>query len=225
MITLSDLKVLTWAERPVATSVKPYVDRLFFTDIGVGGSEWYSDGTRWCAVGGQVILKSLKTTVSIPTVSWSASTGTKDFALDYSIPAGLLNAGDIIECEALVNCSEGTSVQGLYLNFFVAGSIQISQISNATLTYNANANTNINTNSRACMIGAARLDSSTLISGVRPASPAGFGVQANSMVLRQAVISNVSTNALPITAKATATTASTGTLAIESYTITLKTCG
>jgi hypothetical protein len=34
------LFIRTWAERPDPTTVKAYVDRFLFTDIGMGGSEW-----------------------------------------------------------------------------------------------------------------------------------------------------------------------------------------
>jgi hypothetical protein len=52
-----------WAALPAANSVATgTIYRV--TDIGVGGSHWYSDGTRWRAVGGRITLFEMQTQVS-----------------------------------------------------------------------------------------------------------------------------------------------------------------
>jgi hypothetical protein len=53
--------VTTWANRPNIKSLSPFVDRIIITDVGIGGSEWYSDGTRYRAVGGSVDLARVMT--------------------------------------------------------------------------------------------------------------------------------------------------------------------
>jgi hypothetical protein len=219
----SDVIVTTWASRPAISSLVPFTDKVIFTDIGMGGSEWYSDGVRYRAVGGSVVLDALRTTDTIPTASWSASTGIQDIALPYSVPAGILQAGDIIELEGLANCSAGTSLNSMFMNWRVGGK-NVSQLNAVTLTYQANVN-GVNSSSRASFLGAARLDSNTQISSIRPASPSGYGTQSGTQVARQDTVVNVSTTALPIDIRATCATASTGTLAIESFTVTLRTCG
>lgn len=50
--------VCTWLNKPSIASLTKYTDRVFITDVGIGGSEWYSDGARYRAVNGTVILKS-----------------------------------------------------------------------------------------------------------------------------------------------------------------------
>lgn len=59
------------------------------TNVGRGGSHWYSDGTRWRAVGG---------VIDLVTTSLTSAGGASNFVLgEAAIPAGLWQAGDEIE--------------------------------------------------------------------------------------------------------------------------------
>ena len=109
--SVRNLFVCYWAERPVATAVKAFVDRFMFTDVGVGGSEWYSDGTRWRAVGGQVTVIKLGAQTAI-----NGSTATSDTtqlidspATTCKIPAGLFQIGDKISIESYMSKPNATT--------------------------------------------------------------------------------------------------------------------
>ena len=62
------------------------------TDIGIGGSLWFSDGSRWKPVGGRVTLDVANT---LPVVTGTVETITHQ----YTIPAGLLQDGDVLVLE------------------------------------------------------------------------------------------------------------------------------
>jgi hypothetical protein len=101
----SSVIVTTWANRPAISSIVPYTDRFMFTDVGVGGSEWYSDGVRWRAVGGQVTVIKLGAQTAI-----NGSTATSDMTLlidspttTCKIPAGLFQVGDKLVLETYIS--------------------------------------------------------------------------------------------------------------------------
>lgn len=96
-ITEGQKIVTTWANRPAISSLAPYIDRVLFTDVGNGGSEWYSDGTRWRTVGGQVVLKN--DVVGAATVANTVTT--EQLMLSYALPLGLIQANDVLAIEAL----------------------------------------------------------------------------------------------------------------------------
>lgn len=76
----------TWALKPLASILR---GQIFISDVGVGGSYWYSDGSKWRPVGGRVTLKN--------TISPIQNTGAAKIVLDYAtLPAGLWVDGDMI---------------------------------------------------------------------------------------------------------------------------------
>ena len=87
----------TWDSRPAISSVTPFIDRIFITDVGMGDSEWYSDGTRWRVVGGQVVLKNDVTGAA--TVAHTVTSS--QLMLSYALPLGLISANDVLVVEAL----------------------------------------------------------------------------------------------------------------------------
>lgn len=90
----------TWANRAALVAVGSYT--AFFTDIGVGGSVWTYSGGRWRPYLGRVRLKSL-------TVDVSNSAAPK-VVLDYAtLPAGIWQDGDTIECSIVKDRTGGTS--------------------------------------------------------------------------------------------------------------------
>lgn len=94
--------VTTWAGKPAISTLKNYIDRVFITDVGVGGSEWYSDGTRYRAVGGRVILLHDLTT-------GTAITATNAIIKEFKLPSGIVKANDKIEVEYNVLRTAGTA--------------------------------------------------------------------------------------------------------------------
>lgn len=80
--------VTTWTARPSAAT---YTARtLFVTDVGIGGSYWFSDGVKWRPVGGRVTVKNLITSIS--------NSGAPKIVMDFAtLPAGLVSDGDVLE--------------------------------------------------------------------------------------------------------------------------------
>lgn len=79
--------VFTWATLPAASAVPKWA--VFVSDVGIGGSFWYSDGARWRPQGGRVTLKSLITPIS--------NNGAPKIVMDScALPAGLLGDGDVL---------------------------------------------------------------------------------------------------------------------------------
>ena len=92
--------VCTWATLPSASASLQRT--VFVTDVGVGGSHWYSDGSRWRPVGGRVTLKNA--------ISSSSNNTTTKTVLDYAvIPAGLWADGDLLEVDFVKERTGGTS--------------------------------------------------------------------------------------------------------------------
>ena len=83
--------ICLWGDKPAPATVRPYLDTFMFTDIGNGGSEGSSDGTRYSVVGGQAITF----TSSIMTAQNATAANTK--LLSFALPAGLMQQNDLLE--------------------------------------------------------------------------------------------------------------------------------
>jgi hypothetical protein len=80
-------QTFTWTTKPLASVLS---GQIFISDVGVGGSYWYSDGSKWRPVGGRVTIKN-----NIADITNNAA---PKVVLDYAtIPAGLWLDGDVIE--------------------------------------------------------------------------------------------------------------------------------
>jgi hypothetical protein len=79
----------TWAGLPAAAGAAGTVYRV--TDIGVGGSLWYSDGSRWRAVGGRVNLFEME----IP-ITTSGNNVETTVILFGPLPANFLQQNDVL---------------------------------------------------------------------------------------------------------------------------------
>ena len=89
----------TWATKPLASVLS---GQIFISDVGVGGSYWYSDGSKWRPVGGRVTLKN--------TISPVTNNGSPKVILDYAtLPAGLVADGDLLEVRYHKERTGGTS--------------------------------------------------------------------------------------------------------------------
>lgn len=90
----------TWANRAALVTAGRYT--AFFTDVGVGGSVWTYSGGRWRPYLGRVRLKSLVTDVS--------NSGAPKVVLDYAtLPAGLFQDNDTLECSVIKERTGGTA--------------------------------------------------------------------------------------------------------------------
>lgn len=78
----------TWATIPSAASNTGA--QVFVSDVGQGGSYWYSDGTRWRAVGGSYVIKGITSPVT------SDGTTTEAVIAQVALPPGLFRTGDYL---------------------------------------------------------------------------------------------------------------------------------
>lgn len=96
--------VTTWANKPAGNTLTPNVDRFFITDVGVGGSKWYWDGSRYRVVGGQITLFNLPAQTAV-----NGSTATTDTSMLIDSPttckikAGVIQTGDKLFIEAFLS--------------------------------------------------------------------------------------------------------------------------
>jgi hypothetical protein len=79
------------SDMPSATLVAPYIDRCWTSDFGIGGAEWYSDGTRWRLCAGKKALQ-----VTAPGATTSINTATDTKVASVLIPDGSLQVGDLL---------------------------------------------------------------------------------------------------------------------------------
>lgn len=95
----------TLATRPEAAVYPGMVARL--SDVGIGGSFWYSDGVRWRALG----------RVFLPVTTNDSVGNTNQVVGQALIPAGLIQAGDQIRTRwsALKSGTAQTATLGLYM--------------------------------------------------------------------------------------------------------------
>lgn len=108
--------------RPVSL-MNAYTDRIFITDVGTGGSEWYWDGSRYRVVGGQVILKNSTTKNDTTAAANIASTvATPTLITDYYLPLGIMKAGDILEV-AVLRSKSASDATGVFATFIYFGKL------------------------------------------------------------------------------------------------------
>lgn len=82
----------TWATKPLPSAL---TGQIFISDVGIGGSYWYSDGSKWRPVGGRVTLRN--------TIVDVTNNGAAKVVMDYAtLPAGLVADGDVL----MVSCSK-----------------------------------------------------------------------------------------------------------------------
>ena len=118
---------LHWAARPTAASSSGMM--MFVDDVGVGGSLWVSDGVRWRPDGGELCIKNLVTPIS----NSGAALTVMDSA---TIPAGLVQDGDILSCEVFKSRTGGaadTDITALYLGTAAAVIGTATGLTNASL--------------------------------------------------------------------------------------------
>lgn len=83
----------TWALRPAAADWAGEIIRI--TDVGVIGSYWISDGTRWTLLNGSVVLAQSATPVAVPANTDEATLAT------ISIKGGMMGISGALRVLAL----------------------------------------------------------------------------------------------------------------------------
>jgi hypothetical protein len=196
--------VTTWANRPTATS---YGQRtLYVSDVGIGGSYWYSDGVQWRPVNGHVTIKNL-------TVSVSNSAAPK-IVMDYAtIPAGLVTDGDILRISYLKERTGG--VADTDATDIMLGAVALTLGTTTGLATSALAAANI----QLCVAGALRKESATTL---RPVNiPGGVGWGAATVANAVATVPNMNTQTTYLQITSDLTTAGGETAWLRAYTVEL----
>lgn len=154
---LSATPSYTWTTKPDPANSN--LQTIFISDVGVGGSFWYSNGVKWRPVNGSVTLKNLVTPVS--------NNAAPKVVLDSCLlQAGLWLDGDIIRFSYLKERTGGTSDTDA--TDVMIGSAAATVGVTTGLSTSALATTNIQLG----LVGALRKESATT---VRPVSIPGSG--------------------------------------------------
>ena len=128
----------TWATLPVANSV-PTGTRYYVTDIGINGSDWFSDGTKWRLANGRVVLAMSNTAIAVTGV-----TGVTP-AITITIPAGVMGSNGTLEITSLWSCTNNTNSKSCNIGFggtnYMASALT-SALSNQMLTIIRNRTAN-----------------------------------------------------------------------------------
>lgn len=99
----------TWITRPAAANNAGVL--IHVSDIGVGGSLWLSDGTRWSPLNGSVTLGQSGIAASCP-----ADTAVHDLAIAV-VPGGTLGLNGRLEVTSLWTVSTGGGNKNLRVMF------------------------------------------------------------------------------------------------------------
>lgn len=96
-----------WANRPTA-GLRANVDRAFFSDVGVSGSEWIWDGAYWVPTAPVVLFRAAGTVAAPLATLTGVTSGT--FATPGSMPAGMfIKPGMKLTAEARFRRSTATA--------------------------------------------------------------------------------------------------------------------
>lgn len=160
--------VLTRATLPAASAVPKWC--VFISDVGVGGSYWFSDGSRWRPLGGRCTLKNLVTEIS-------NSAGAKIVLDSVLLPgAGLFVDGDVIRTEYTKQRAGGTSDTDA--TDIMIGTAAATLGTSVGLTNSGLATTNIEIDVRAAF----RKVSATSVRPLSLTGSLGFGIGAAASV-------------------------------------------
>ena len=99
----------TWSALPAANSV-PINTRYFVSDIGINGSDWYSDGIKWRLVNGRITLFADN--------SARVFTGSTSIALPiFSVPANVMGDTGSIDITTLMTCNNNSNAKSFFLRY------------------------------------------------------------------------------------------------------------
>lgn len=196
--------VTTWAARP--SPITFATRTLFVTDVGIGGSYWYSDGTKWRPVGGRVTVKNLTTSIS--------NSGAPRVVMDFAtLPAGLVSDGDILEVLYLKERTGGTSDTDA--TDLLIGTVSTTAGTSTGLATSALATTTV----QLSVYAAVRKESSTTL---RPCTiPGGVGLGGNTTANAVATVPNMDTQTTFLQITSDLTTAGGEVAWLRAFTVTL----
>lgn len=100
---------LTWAQLKALSPSNYTQTKLFFvTDVGYSGSYWYSNGTKWVPLNGTIVLYAISSDVA------HSGAATTEKLAEITIPAGLIQNGDLIETHISVDTTNTSSSGSFY---------------------------------------------------------------------------------------------------------------
>lgn len=106
----------TWATKPAANTF-PVGVPIFITDVGVGGSEWFSNGTNWYPTNGKVLLAQNSNPVPI-TGTLNDQTGPSGTnRVVFTLPAGIMLANGSLEIETFFSYTNSANAKNLRVRF------------------------------------------------------------------------------------------------------------
>lgn len=104
---------VAWGSKPLATAVAPGTN-IFVTDVGIGGSFWYSDGSRWRCTSS--ILSVLAPAPVLAGQLYAVGGAEALFGSAVKVPAGVLSVGDNIRLIATAtHPTSGTAARTINL--------------------------------------------------------------------------------------------------------------
>lgn len=127
-INLPEIKTssLLWANRPDASSAKG--EMFFFSDIGVNGSYWVSNGEFWSPLNGEVTLFSSGLDVSLTGTTTETAIGT------YTLQGGIMSRVGQLDVVALVSCTNNANTKTFRVRKADVGSISTGAYYSAAVT-------------------------------------------------------------------------------------------
>lgn len=200
----------TWAQLGALSAASFPGLQVYVSDVGVGGSYWYSDGSKWRPVGGRVTIKN--------TISPVTNNAAPKIILDYAtLPAGLVADGDLLEVRYHKERTGGTAdtdatdiMHGYEL---VAGTCV-----STGMTTNALATTNISLTGQ-CLL---RKESAT---SLRPLTIGGAsGLGASTSAYAAVTVSNMDSGQTYLVITSDLTTAGGEVSVLRGFVVTLI-CG
>lgn len=114
----------TWALLPAASTVTGLTVRV--TDVGVGGSFWTSNGTKWFPTATEVLLVNDQTSLAI------TGTTSEVQAFTYTVPAGLMGPNGVLEIVYLFTYTNSANNKTLRVRFGGTGGTVFSSVTAAT---------------------------------------------------------------------------------------------
>lgn len=108
--------VFTWATKPAANAF-PVGVPVYLSDIGVGGSSWYTNGTNWYPVSGKLLYAQSNNPISI-TGTLNDQTGSSGTArATVTLPSNILLDNGSVEIETLFSYTNSANAKNLRIRF------------------------------------------------------------------------------------------------------------
>lgn len=168
---------MTWATLPAASTVTGMTVRV--TDVGVGGSFWTSNGTKWYPTATEVLLANDQTTLAV------TGTTSEVQAFTLTIPAGMMGANGVLEIVPFFTYTNSANNKTLRVRFGGTGGTVFSTVTTSTSENNIKYLWIRNANSTSSQKG----PSAGFVNGFGTGTSAGIASAVNTTSAVDVVIS------------------------------------